>query len=475
VHPPCSPELSVVDAADFAAGRCTPFVDLDTEDGRLATFRSKWRVSSHGVHVSFPKQRLKPLTPKMLAKAGFLYCPDDKHADRCVCFCCNRALHTWDTADNPLYEHCRVNPECPFVQAAVSDDIDDMPKGKSPQKVSAPLLGGKASSDKSDTVPQGWTLQHGCTWPKDTVIDHLLICVNGVQIKGNALNEYVETMRKNSAYVAGKYMDDRPMMMAVDAIDWHTLVEGVPKKTMDQIMLNSVRVIRELCDDMTRDVMYYTSNVYKYAILDAVAKLLNDKYHEYVATYPKFTGKVSLFCHSLGSVITFDLLWNQLEAKAAAARLRETATCASAAASAAAAAESPTPSCSSATARADSEGGASAAHSQSAPTSPPTAPAATSSAGGGGGGGGEGGARLQREAFRRGAALHHACAAATEAAWVWPLLHFEVDNLFAVGSPIAMFLTVRGDILNEAWPRGSINFTLPGGTKVRCFPFFFCT
>jgi len=53
---------------------------------------------------------------------------------------------------------------------------------------------------------------------------------------------------------------------------------------MDQIMLNSVRVIREMCDDMTRDVMYYTSNVYKYAILDAVAKLLNEKYHEYVRT-----------------------------------------------------------------------------------------------------------------------------------------------------------------------------------------------
>jgi hypothetical protein len=28
-------------------------------------------------------------------------------------------------------------------------------------------------------------------------------------------------------------------------------------------MLNQVRVIREMCDDMTRDVMYYTSNVYK--------------------------------------------------------------------------------------------------------------------------------------------------------------------------------------------------------------------
>ena len=88
---------------------------------------------------------------------------------------------------------------------------------------------------------------------------------------------------------------------------------------MDLIMLDSVRVIREMCDDLTRDVMYYTSSVYKYAILDAVAQLLNAKYREYREAYPKFTGKVSLFCHALGSVIAFDLVWNQPQAKHAAA------------------------------------------------------------------------------------------------------------------------------------------------------------
>lgn len=319
IRPPSNPdELFIVDAQDFGAGKCTPFVDLDTEAGRLATFRTRWRVTSDGGYVSFPERRLKPLTPKMLAQAGFLYCPDAMHTDRCVCFCCNRALHTWDPNDNPLYEHCRVNAECPFIQAAAADDIDAMPAKRFPV---TPLSGSKAAaSEDAPEHPQAWTLQNGCTWPKDTVIDHLLICVHGVQLKGaNTLSEYVETMRKNSAHVAGKYMDDRPMMMAVDAIDWHTLVEGVPKDTMDQIMLDSVRVIREMCDDMTRDVMYYTSSVYKYAILDAVAKLLNEKYQQYVSTYPKFTGKVSLFCHALGSVIAFDLLWNQQQARAAAA------------------------------------------------------------------------------------------------------------------------------------------------------------
>ena len=90
VHPPSNPEEPfVVDALDFAAGRCTPFVDLDTVAGRLATFRTRWRVTSDGVVVSFPERRLRPLNPKMLAKAGFLYCPDAQHTDRCMCFCCN--------------------------------------------------------------------------------------------------------------------------------------------------------------------------------------------------------------------------------------------------------------------------------------------------------------------------------------------------------------------------------------------------
>ncbi|MGB1591334.1 MAG: baculoviral IAP repeat-containing protein, partial [Promethearchaeia archaeon] len=240
MRPPSNPrEPFVVDAADFSAGKCTPFVNLGTEAGRLATFRTRWRVTSDGGLVSFPERRLKPLTPAMLAKAGFLYCPDAAHADRCVCFCCNRALHTWDPADNPLYEHCRVNAECPYVQAAVSDDVDELrsrglkrapsERGGTGGKGAAAAGAGAGAGDARES-PRAWRLDDGCTWPRDTVIDHLLICVHGVNFKGpEKLQGYVDAMRKNSEYVAGKHLDDRPMMVAVDAIDWHTKVEGVPK------------------------------------------------------------------------------------------------------------------------------------------------------------------------------------------------------------------------------------------------------
>ena len=50
--------------------------------------------------------------------------------------------------------------------------------------------------------------------------------------------------------------------------------------------------------------------------------------------------------------------------------------------------------------------------------------------------------------------------------WRWPQLPFEVENLFAVGSPLAMFLTVRGDILADPFPRGAPDYRFPGGAHL---------
>ena len=52
-------------------------------------------------------------------------------------------------------------------------------------------------------------------------------------------------------------------------------------------MLNQVRVIREMCDDMTRDVMYYTSNVYK-------AQKNSEKYSLVMSLYRKYTRALNL-------------------------------------------------------------------------------------------------------------------------------------------------------------------------------------
>ena len=361
-----------VDFAAFSLGRIVPFRDLDTVRGRLESFQLKWRISP-STSASFPKERLYPLSEKELAEAGFYYCPDAEHVDRCVCFSCNRALYSWDKHDIPMYEHCSCNAECPFVKAIADDNLNE--SFSSLDDALQREMDVKGKDRKGAKEGSGWgsavEAKDAGMLPEDVLIDHLLICIHGVAVKENVLNEYLQTMRKNSEQMARKYLEERPMTMAVDVIDWHRIVPRVPKEILSQIMLGTVRALRDMASESTYDTLYYTSPLYRNKILDAVANLLNMKYKEYVAKYPKFSGKVSLFCHSLGSLIAFDLLANQVEQ--------------------------------------------------------------TEQEGAGGDLQGQGGAGLGEEGG----------ADDIEESWRWPKLDFKVDNLFAVGSPIAMFLTVR--------------------------------
>ena len=88
-------------------------------------------------------------------------------------------------------------------------------------------------------------------------------------------------------------------------------------------------------------------------MIDEVASQLNAIYLEYVATHPDFSGAVSLFAHSLGSVLCFDLLSHQHLASPAAA----------ASPSAAAASSPPAAAAASASAE-DASGGSAAASSE---------------------------------------------------------------------------------------------------------------
>ena len=79
-----------------------------------------WRGAVTGRKVRFEEQRLLPLTVERLAKAGLYYLPDAKIEDRTVCYECGKALHTWAPTDDPLYEHCQINPDCSHIQVRLA-------------------------------------------------------------------------------------------------------------------------------------------------------------------------------------------------------------------------------------------------------------------------------------------------------------------------------------------------------------------
>lgn len=69
--------------------------------------------------------------------------------------------------------------------------------------------------------------------------------------------------------------------------------------------------IREFSKETLMDLLYYLSPRYGQLIVDSVTEQLNQKYRVFMEEHPGWDGKVSIFAHSLGSVITYDLLTHE--------------------------------------------------------------------------------------------------------------------------------------------------------------------
>ncbi|KAJ9467139.1 Protein bir1 [Diplonema papillatum] len=84
----------------------TTMVSLSRESDRQRTFAS-WK--------SLPSDSV---TPQGLAAAGFFHNPTSSSPDRCTCFVCGISLVQWQCDDDPLAEHVKNAPRCPFVRVA---------------------------------------------------------------------------------------------------------------------------------------------------------------------------------------------------------------------------------------------------------------------------------------------------------------------------------------------------------------------
>lgn len=97
-------------------------------------------------------------------------------------------------------------------------------------------------------------------------------------------------------------------------VSWHKALHGdatgIDEK-LKPITLRSIPKLREFTNDTILDVLLFTSPIYCQHIVDTVASELNRLYTLFCERNPSFNGPVSLGGHSLGSVILFDLLMHQ--------------------------------------------------------------------------------------------------------------------------------------------------------------------
>ncbi|XP_055622210.1 uncharacterized protein LOC129765744 isoform X2 [Toxorhynchites rutilus septentrionalis] len=154
-------------------------------------------------------------------------------------------------------------------------------------------------------------------------VDHLLFMVHGIgeacDLKFRSVEEVVDEFRSISAQLVQSHYRssvDRGDVGRVEVLpiswhnDLHSEESGIDKK-LKAITLESIPKLRNFTNDTVLDVLFYTSPMFCQNIIDAVGNSLNRLYLLFCERNPSFKGGVSLAGHSLGSLILFDLLCHQ--------------------------------------------------------------------------------------------------------------------------------------------------------------------
>ncbi|XP_020283226.1 SEC23-interacting protein-like isoform X2 [Pseudomyrmex gracilis] len=154
-------------------------------------------------------------------------------------------------------------------------------------------------------------------------VDHLLFLVHGIgsvcDLKFRTVEEVVDEFRGISLQLVQSHYRTACEQGIVNRIEvlpisWHTTLHsedtGIDKK-LQAITLESIPKLRHFTNDTLLDILFYTSPIYCQTIMETVGSEMNRLYALFKERNPNFDGGVYLGGHSLGSLIMFDLLCHQ--------------------------------------------------------------------------------------------------------------------------------------------------------------------
>ncbi|CAH3134384.1 unnamed protein product [Pocillopora meandrina] len=145
-------------------------------------------------------------------------------------------------------------------------------------------------------------------------ISHLIFVVHGIgqlMRMGNIVKSCV-SLQQCAVTVLEKHFTDNPPNQRVEFIpvEWRSSLK-LDEGTIESITPASISGLRKILNTSMMDIMYYTSPFYRYEIIDSVRDEMNRLYTKFCSRNPSFVernGKISIVAHSLGSVIAYDIL-----------------------------------------------------------------------------------------------------------------------------------------------------------------------
>ena len=190
-----------------------------------------------------------------------------------------------------------VSPPSAARKRATSESSDELPSAEVPVPLTGP-------TDHST---------HDGTEDVNRRIDHLVFVIHGIGgglLAGDRVKHHRATVATTCYQVLKDYYDV-DFKLDFELIEWRSSLSEYTDDSDEAIRsctLRGAKSFRDFANDIFLDAMYFMHNIYNQAILMEVQAQLNDKYNTYRKRYKNFSGKVSVFAHSLGSVIMWDIL-----------------------------------------------------------------------------------------------------------------------------------------------------------------------
>ncbi|XP_067879374.1 phospholipase DDHD2-like isoform X2 [Heterodontus francisci] len=185
---------------------------------------------------------------------------------------------------------------------------------------------GSAATEQSKpwTVKRGTEQTYGDTFVGEPVkVDHLVFMVHGIgpacDIRFRSIIQCVNDFRNASLNLLQthfKKAQDEQQVGRVEflPVNWYCTLHGDATgvdEDIQRITLPSISRLRHFTNETLLDLFFYNSPTYCQTIVDTVANEMNQLLTIFQQRNPDFKGGISVAGHSLGSLILFDILTNQ--------------------------------------------------------------------------------------------------------------------------------------------------------------------
>ncbi|PIN14650.1 hypothetical protein CDL12_12716 [Handroanthus impetiginosus] len=147
-------------------------------------------------------------------------------------------------------------------------------------------------------------------------VRHLVFMVHGIgqRLEKSNLVDDVGNFRHVTASLAERHLTSHQLgtqRVLFIPCQWRKGLTLSGEAAVEKITLDGVRGLRTMLSATVHDVLYYMSPIYCQEIIDSVSNQLNKLYLKFLKRNPGYDGKVSIYGHSLGSVLSYDILCHQ--------------------------------------------------------------------------------------------------------------------------------------------------------------------